>query len=105
MAPSGNAQIGRRSEGRERIALGSPLPLIEGRFEMKPSVHAALLCASLLLLPSAHAQAPARAEFDVRSMGDMSDFDPANPVARTCLVASRRICKSTNGYLRQRQIE
>jgi branched-chain amino acid transport system substrate-binding protein len=51
---------------------------------MKPNVQAALLCASLMLaLPSADAQAPARVAFDVSAMGDMSDFDPANPVIPT----------------------
>ena len=43
----------------------------------------ALLWASLLLIPTAHAQAPAMAAFDVKSMGDMSDFDPANVVVPT----------------------
>lgn len=35
-----------------------------------------------LCLPS-YAQAPAKAAFDFKAMGDMSDFDPANPVIPT----------------------
>jgi len=35
------------------------------------------------LLSSAFAQAPAKAAFDFKAMGDMSDFDPANPIIPT----------------------
>ena len=35
------------------------------------------------LLLSAHAQALAKASFDFKGMGDMSDFDPANPIIPT----------------------
>ena len=50
---------------------------------MKSIVCAALLSGSLLVLPTAHAQAPAKTGFDVKAMADMSDFDPANPVSPT----------------------
>lgn len=50
---------------------------------MKSVLNRALLVASLLLIPAAHAQAQAKSAFDVKSMADMSDFDPANVVVPT----------------------
>jgi ABC-type branched-subunit amino acid transport system substrate-binding protein len=50
---------------------------------MNSSLRRALLCASLLLIPAAHSQAPSKAGFDVKAMADMSDFDPANTVTPT----------------------
>ena len=40
-------------------------------------------CLLFQLPPMVHAQAPAKATFDFKSMSDMSDFDPANPVIPT----------------------
>ena len=42
-----------------------------------------LACLLPYLCSTAYAQAPAKAAFDFKSMGDMSDFDPANPVIPT----------------------
>jgi ABC-type branched-subunit amino acid transport system substrate-binding protein len=52
---------------------------------MKSAVRAVFILACLLpcLCSTAHAQAPAKAAFDFKSMGDMSDFDPANPIIPT----------------------
>jgi ABC-type branched-subunit amino acid transport system substrate-binding protein len=50
---------------------------------MNPWLRSALLLASLFLISAVHAQAPAKAAFDVKAMGDMSDFDPANVVVPT----------------------
>lgn len=50
---------------------------------MKSILRRALLCAPLLAVPAAFAQAPAKAGFDVKAMADMSDFDPANIVVPT----------------------
>ena len=50
---------------------------------MKLNLRAAGLCAALLLLPAALAQSQSKAGFDVKAMGDMSDYDPANVVAPT----------------------
>ncbi len=40
-------------------------------------------CVLSQLFSTAYAQSPAKAGFDFKSMGDMSDFDPANPVIPT----------------------
>lgn len=40
-------------------------------------------CVVSLLFSTAYAQSPAKAAFDFKAMGDMSDFDPANPVIPT----------------------
>jgi ABC-type branched-subunit amino acid transport system substrate-binding protein len=52
---------------------------------MKSAVRGIFILAFLLsqLFSPAYAQAPAKAAFDFKSMGDMSDFDPANPVIPT----------------------
>jgi branched-chain amino acid transport system substrate-binding protein len=52
---------------------------------MKSAVRAIFILACLLpcLCSTAYAQAPAKAAFDFKSMGDMSDFDPANPIIPT----------------------
>jgi ABC-type branched-subunit amino acid transport system substrate-binding protein len=52
---------------------------------MKSAVRAVFILACLLpcLCSTARAQAPAKAAFDFKSMGDMSDFDPANPIIPT----------------------
>ena len=52
---------------------------------MKSAVRGILILACLLphLYSAAYAQTPAIAAFDFKSMGDMSDFDPANPVIPT----------------------
>jgi branched-chain amino acid transport system substrate-binding protein len=42
-----------------------------------------LACAVCLLVSPAYAQAPANAALDYKAMGDMSDFDPANPIVPT----------------------
>ena len=42
-----------------------------------------VLCLICQTFPLAYAQTPARAAFDFKAMGDMSDFDPANPVIPT----------------------
>ena len=49
---------------------------------MKSMLRTALLSASLLVFPAGHAQAQSGI-FDVKTMGDMSDFDPANVVVPT----------------------
>jgi branched-chain amino acid transport system substrate-binding protein len=52
---------------------------------MKSAVRGIFILACLLpcLCSTAYAQAPAKAAFDFKSMGDMSDFDPANPIIPT----------------------
>jgi branched-chain amino acid transport system substrate-binding protein len=52
---------------------------------MKLTVRGVFILACILshLFSPAYAQAPAKAAFDFKSMGDMSDFDPANPIIPT----------------------
>jgi ABC-type branched-subunit amino acid transport system substrate-binding protein len=51
---------------------------------MKPTVRGIFILVCILsLFSSAYAQAPAKAAFDFERMGDMSDFDPANPIIPT----------------------
>lgn len=52
---------------------------------MKSAVRGIFILACLIpyMCSTAYAQAPAKAAFDFKSMGDMSDFDPANPIIPT----------------------
>ncbi|MEK7750367.1 MAG: branched-chain amino acid ABC transporter substrate-binding protein, partial [Acidobacteriota bacterium] len=52
---------------------------------MKFAIRGIFVLACILsgLFSLAYAQAPAKAAFDFKAMGDMSDFDPANPVIPT----------------------
>jgi len=52
---------------------------------MKQTARGVFILACILchLFSSAYAQAPAKAAFDFKSIGDMSDFDPTNPIIPT----------------------
>jgi ABC-type branched-subunit amino acid transport system substrate-binding protein len=52
---------------------------------MKLTVRGVFILACILshLFSPAYAQSPAKAAFDFKNMGDMSDFDPANPIIPT----------------------